>query len=316
MGEWADEMTPLGWDGLEALQGAGWEVRSHTVAHPTCNVGRSTCGGARHIARAIIAGLGCHARRSRTHTGSPDGVVRRPAPGHAGSLAGMTLTPVHRARNQPAAPHRPEPEEHRPAAADEALSRPSSHSAGRRWHAVQQVGVGLFAFADSRAKVSIRWGRFRGRLGTILIVVEVVTLPVRCRDLFRREPRSPTCTPVPPAPALESLDWSSRRGERLTRARFREHGRDRRSRKCRREGDVISSAARRFYDSLEPGKRSVESSSREIGIRPCSLTELDGASGSVPWPGWDERTFVPVGKVTAIAGHRTTFGAPFRTSTI
>lgn len=96
-GEWAGEMTPLGWDGLGALQDAGWEIGSHTVTHPTLPEASDDAladelGASRET---IIAHLGSCETIAYPY-GLADARVAAAA-GDAGYLAGVTLTPVHRA---------------------------------------------------------------------------------------------------------------------------------------------------------------------------------------------------------------------------
>jgi len=95
-GAWSAEMTPLGWDALEALAGAGWEIGSHTATHPRLpdisddaldeELGRSR--------ETIAARLGNCSTIAYPY-GLADGRVARAA-GNAGYAAGVTLTPVHR----------------------------------------------------------------------------------------------------------------------------------------------------------------------------------------------------------------------------
>jgi peptidoglycan/xylan/chitin deacetylase (PgdA/CDA1 family) len=90
-------MTPLGWDGLEALKGAGWEIGSHTVTHPKLPEASGErlaeeLGASRDT---ISARLGSCETIAYPYGLADERVAA--AAGRAGYLAGVTLTPAHRA---------------------------------------------------------------------------------------------------------------------------------------------------------------------------------------------------------------------------
>jgi sortase A len=74
---------------------------------------------------------------------------------------------------------------------------------------------------------------------------------------------------------------------------------------------VIRSLARRLRDDAKPGSALGQIRVPELGLNMVFVAGTDTASLR-KGPGWDQRTFLPgQGKLVYIAGHRTTYGAPF-----
>lgn len=95
--EWAVEMTPLRWDELASLKDGGWEIGSHTVTHPKLpeiadDRLAEELGASRET---IIERLGTCETIAYPY-GLADERVAAFA-GRAGYVAGVTLTPAHRA---------------------------------------------------------------------------------------------------------------------------------------------------------------------------------------------------------------------------
>ena len=156
--------------------------------------------------------------------------------------------------------------------------------------------------------------RFRGRLGTILIVVGVVALLYGAAIYFWRDPVTDLYARYRQHQLSGQLDkeFAQWRAEAPETVPVRAGANDEAASAAAQE-KAISSAARRFYDSLEPGEALGRIVIPKIGIDPVFVNGTDWGSDLSRGPGRYERTFVPgLGKVTAIAGHRTTFGAPFR----
>lgn len=156
--------------------------------------------------------------------------------------------------------------------------------------------------------------RFRGRLGSVLIVLGVVALIYGATIYFWRDPVTDLYARYRQHQLSAQLDkefarWQAQEPQTLPTST----GSSDTAASSAAQEKAISSAARRFYDSLKPGEALGRIVIPKIGIDPVFVNGTDWGSDLSRGPGRYEQTFVPgLGKVTAIAGHRTTFGAPFR----
>jgi peptidoglycan/xylan/chitin deacetylase (PgdA/CDA1 family) len=96
-GAYADEMSPLDWEGLARLAEAGWEVGSHTVTHPKLpELPDERLAEELEASRETIrARLGACDSVAYPYGLADDRVAAAAA--RAGYLSGVTLTSAHRA---------------------------------------------------------------------------------------------------------------------------------------------------------------------------------------------------------------------------
>jgi len=150
--------------------------------------------------------------------------------------------------------------------------------------------------------------KHRRRIGTILIVLGVVALAYGAAVLFWRDPVTDLYTRYQQhklAGQLES-DWPNYRedvdpnvtGLLGARAAVRAQ---------------VAANARDFQRRLREGRPMGRLVVRRMGLRVIFVHGTNWARDLSKGPGHYVQTSVPgLGKTTAIAGHRTTFGAPFR----
>jgi sortase A len=151
--------------------------------------------------------------------------------------------------------------------------------------------------------------RFRGRLGTALIVLGLAALAYGAAVYFWRDPVTDLYARYRQHQLAGQLDkefaqWQAQTAEPTSN-----------------DGDgtptadeaEVHLAAERFAKGVEPGQALGRIVIPKIGIDPVFVNGTDWGSDLSKGPGRYEQTSLPgLGKVTAIAGHRTTFGAPFR----
>jgi len=153
-------------------------------------------------------------------------------------------------------------------------------------------------------------GRARRRLGTVLVVVGVLVLAYGAAVLFWRDPLTDLYSRYQQHKLAGELEhaWPDYRTGRL--------GADFRGGEAARLAAVqeqVAEAARDFQRHLRDGKPMGRIVIRRMGVRVIFVQGTSWAHDLSKGPGHYERTSVPgLGRTTAIAGHRTTFGAPFR----
>lgn len=150
--------------------------------------------------------------------------------------------------------------------------------------------------------------RFRRRLGTVLIVIGVAALAYAAATLFWRDPVTDVYA------RWKQNDLSSELDE--TFVNYRASGRTMQVEKTvgvpeRRK--AVATAARAFKRDLARGRPIGRLVIPKLGIDPVFLHGTRWGPDLSRGPGHYEQTSLPgLGKTTGIAGHRTTFGAPFR----
>jgi sortase A len=150
----------------------------------------------------------------------------------------------------------------------------------------------------------------RRRLGTVLIVLGLLAIAYGAAVLFWRDPLTDLYARYQQHKLAGELEraWPDYRTGRLD-GDFR--GGDA-ARLAAVQGQVAQ-AARDFRRRLEEGKPLGRIVIRRMGVRVIFVQGTSWARDLSKGPGHYEQTSVPgLGKTTAIAGHRTTFGAPFR----
>jgi sortase A len=148
------------------------------------------------------------------------------------------------------------------------------------------------------------------RLGTILLVVGLIAIAYGAAVLFWRDPLTDLYTRYEQhklAGQFEQAwpdyqtghlgaDFSGDDAARLAAVRAQ-----------------VASAARDFQRRLRDGKPMGRLAIRRMGLNVIFVQGTNWTHDLSKGPGHYEQTSVPgLGKVTAVAGHRTTFGAPFR----
>jgi sortase A len=180
--------------------------------------------------------------------------------------------------------------------------------------------------------------RGRRRLGTVLIALGVVALLYGAAIYFWRDPvtdlyarykqhqlagelersfatyrdaaSEPAGTPVEPAEA--PVDGSSSPVEPAETEPPHEPVADETA-VLEASHQAIERAAQRFFDELETGVPLGRIIIPKLDIDPVFVNGTRWGADLSRGPGRYPETFLPgMGRVTAIAGHRTTFGAPFR----
>jgi sortase A len=150
----------------------------------------------------------------------------------------------------------------------------------------------------------------RRRLGTVLIVVGLLTLAYGAAVLFWRDPVTDLYSRYQQHKLAGQLEhaWPDYRTGQLG-TDF--HGGD--AARLAAVQEQVAQAARDFQKRLRDGKPLGRIVSRRMGLRVVFVQGTNWAHDLSKGPGHYEQTSVPgLGKTTAIAGHRTTFGAPFR----
>lgn len=149
--------------------------------------------------------------------------------------------------------------------------------------------------------------RGRHRLGTLLVALGVLVIAYAAVTLFWRDPLTDLYA-----------RWQQNELSSELHAAFADY---RESQKYvpapgasvadRRE--AVAAAARRFKRNLEPGQPLGRIIVPRLGIDPVFVHGTRWGPDLSRGPGHYERTSLPgLGRTTGIAGHRTTFGAPFR----
>ena len=151
--------------------------------------------------------------------------------------------------------------------------------------------------------------RHRRRIGTILIVLGVVAIAYGAAVLFWRDPVTDLYTRYQQhklAGELES-DWPSYQTRRIDPSLT---GLSAIQAAVRAQ---VAANARDFQRRLRDGRPMGRLVVRRMGLRVIFVHGTNWAHDLSKGPGHYVQTSVPgLGKTTAIAGHRTTFGAPFR----
>jgi sortase A len=151
--------------------------------------------------------------------------------------------------------------------------------------------------------------KHRRRVGTILIVLGVIAIAYGAAVLFWRDPvtdlyaryqQHKLAGELAQLPAYETgrlgSDFSGDDAARLAAVRAQ-----------------VADAAKDFQRRLREGRPMGRLVVRRMGLRVIFVQGTDWAHDLSKGPGHYKQTSVPgLGKTTAIAGHRTTFGAPFR----
>jgi len=151
--------------------------------------------------------------------------------------------------------------------------------------------------------------KHRRRVGTILVVLGVLAIAYGAAVLLWRDPLTDLYTryqqhklagELAQLPAYETgrlgSDFSGDDAARLAAVRAQ-----------------VADAAKDFQRRLRDGRPMGRLVVRRMGLRVIFVQGTNWAHDLSKGPGHYEETSVPgLGKTTAIAGHRTTFGAPFR----
>ena len=151
--------------------------------------------------------------------------------------------------------------------------------------------------------------RFRGRLGTALIVLGLAALAYGAAVYFWRDPVTDLYNRYRQHQLAGQLDkefaqWQDETAEPASNGGQETPAADE---------ETVHRAAERFAKGVEPGQALGRIVIPKIGIDPVFVNGTDWGADLSRGPGRYEQTALPgLGKVTAIAGHRTTFGAPFR----
>ena len=153
-------------------------------------------------------------------------------------------------------------------------------------------------------------GTARRRLGTALIAAGLLVLAYGAAVLFWRDPVTDLYARYQQHKLAGQLEhaWPDYRTGRLG-ADF--HGGD--AARLAAVQEQVAEAARDFHRRLRDGKPLGRIVIRRMGARVVFVQGTSWARDLSKGPGHYEQTSVPgLGQTTAIAGHRTTFGAPFR----
>ena len=153
-------------------------------------------------------------------------------------------------------------------------------------------------------------GTARRRLGTVLIVVGLLVLAYGAAVLFWRDPITDLYARYQQHKLAGELvhAWPDYRTGHLD-ADFR--GGD--AARLAAVQEQVAEAARDFERRLQGGKPLGRIVIRRMGVRVIFVQGTNWAHDLSKGPGHYKQTSVPgLDKTTAIAGHRTTFGAPFR----
>jgi sortase A len=152
--------------------------------------------------------------------------------------------------------------------------------------------------------------KHRRRVGTILIVLGVIAIAYGTAVLFWRDPVTDLYTRYQQHKLAGELqnEWPNYKTGRLD-ADFR--GDD--AARLAAVRAQVADAARDFQRRLRGGRPMGHLVVRRMELRVIFVQGTNWVHDLSKGPGHYEQTSVPgLGKTTAIAGHRTTFGAPFR----
>jgi sortase A len=152
--------------------------------------------------------------------------------------------------------------------------------------------------------------RIRRRLGTVLIVVGLVAIAYGAAVLFWRDPLTDLYTRYEQHKLAGQLEhaWPDYHTGRLGPG----FSGDDAARLAAVRAQVAS-AARDFSGRLRDGRPMGRLLIKRMGLEVIFVQGTNWAHDLSKGPGHYEQTSVPgLGRTTAIAGHRTTFGAPFR----
>jgi sortase A len=152
--------------------------------------------------------------------------------------------------------------------------------------------------------------RTRRRFATGLIVLGVLLIAYAAAVLFWRDPITDLYARYQQHKLAAELEkaWPHYETGKL-RADFRGNE----AARLAAVREQVAAAARDFQRGLREGKPMGRLVIRRMGLRVIFVHGTNWAHDLSKGPGHYERSSVPgLGKVTAIAGHRTTFGAPFR----
>jgi sortase A len=171
------------------------------------------------------------------------------------------------------------------------------------------------------------WTRFRRRLGTVLIVLGVLGFAYGASIYFWRDPVTDLWARYQQHKLVGQLEQTFNEFRGLVPAGAISAGpaseappavqpeaptSDPASERAALAAQV-KRAAGRFYARIEPGQALGRIIVPRLGIDPIFVNGTEWGRDLSKGPGRYERAAVPgLGKVTAIAGHRTTFGAWFR----
>jgi sortase A len=153
-------------------------------------------------------------------------------------------------------------------------------------------------------------GTARRRLGTVLIVVGLLVLAYSAAVLFWRDPVTDLYSRYQQHKLDVELEqaWPDYHTGRVG-TNFHGDG----AARLAAVQEQVAEAARGFQRRLRDGKPLGRIVIRRMGIRVIFVEGTSWAHDLSKGPGHYEQTSLPgLGKTTAIAGHRTTFGAPFR----
>lgn len=148
--------------------------------------------------------------------------------------------------------------------------------------------------------------RRTGRLGTFMIVGGLLVLAYAAAVYFWRDPIT---------------DVYERYQQHRLASELHETFQDYRSKNATVDGGIglaarqaaVATRARRFLRSVEQGEPIGRIEVPEMGLAAVFVHGTRWAADLTRGPGHYEQTSLPgLGRTTAIAGHRTTFGAPFR----
>jgi sortase A len=152
------------------------------------------------------------------------------------------------------------------------------------------------------------------RLGTVLIVGGLLVLAYAAAVLFWRDPVTDLYNRYQQNQLESALEhefeaWDSGPPPAVAEAEVEDGGEAAQP----RPGVVTARDARRFLRDLEQGQAFGRIHIPRIGVEAVVVHGTRWGADLSRGPGHYERTTVPgLGKTVGIAGHRTTFGAPFR----
>ncbi len=149
--------------------------------------------------------------------------------------------------------------------------------------------------------------RFRRRLGTVLIVLGVAVIAYAAVTVLWRDP----VTDVYARWQQKELD--SQLEATFEAYRTRPVGPVADTASVRQRRKAVAAAAKAMRRDLDEGQPLGRLVIPKLGIRPVVVHGTRWRSDLSRGPGHYEQTSLPgLGRTTGIAGHRTTFGAPFR----
>lgn len=151
------------------------------------------------------------------------------------------------------------------------------------------------------------------RLGTFLVVVGVVAIGYASATIFWRDPVTDLYARWKQHQLAESLEKRSEAFRADAKLFFPVPVATDGETPTELDRTMVRNAARAWKKGLEHGDPLGRIVIPKIGIDPVFVNGTRWGADLSRGPGQYERTTIPgLGPVTAIAGHRTTFGAPFR----